>query len=88
MRPIFVDEKQPMESYICRYRGQLTQVALEKIEQWRGQLDNLVEVVWQSWREIESWDDTPRELRYMFASRPLIGLSVQIVERFLLTYMW
>lgn len=31
-RPIFEDAREPVEPYICRYRGKITQAGLGKIE--------------------------------------------------------
>lgn len=72
-KSIFHDTRKPLEPYIYRYVGQLTQPALGKIEQWCGQLDDMVVVIWRPWVAIEVWDDAQHELPHMFFSCPLIG---------------
>ena len=87
-RPIFEDVREPQEPYICKYTGHITQVHLGKTEHWRVQLDDLVSVVWRPFREIEDWDDGPRELPWMFSSRPLVGRTTTIIERFVISQVW
>ena len=87
-RPIFEDAREALEPYICRYRGHITQVHLGKTEHWRARLDDLVSVVWRPWRETEDWDDAPRELPWMFSSRPLTGRTTPVLERFVISRVW
>lgn len=63
-------------------------MSLGKTDHWRGRLDDLVSVVWRPWRETEDWDDAPRELGWMFCSRPIVGRSTQIIERFFISRVW
>ena len=55
LRPVFEDMRQPQQPYIYQYRGQMTQHVLGKIEHFRGQIDDLISLIWRLWRETEPW---------------------------------
>jgi hypothetical protein len=87
-RPICEDMRQPLEPYICRYRGTVTQPALGKTDQWRASLDDLSAVIWRPWRLTEAWDDAEQQLSHMFTPRALIGRIITVMERFPLRRVW
>ena len=51
-------------------------------------MDNLVSVVWRPFRETKEWAEAARELPWMFSSRPLVGKTTMILERFVISRVW
>ena len=61
---------------------------LGKIEHFRGQINDLVSVVWRPWRETETWANASSKLGYMLCLQPFLGHNVGVIERFPVTQVW
>lgn len=84
-RPIVDDDRDLGQPFVYRFLGYVTKPHLGKTNFWRQQLDDLIAIIWRHYRGLELWDDWRIFWRDLFVTRPLIGRSQTVVERFIVS---
>ena len=82
-----VQPRERSQPYIFGYRGFIPQRHSGDVTYYRRLFDELTVFTWRPYRECGRWSDS-WELEYMRYSRPLVGRSSDIVERFVISRVW